>query len=93
MDAALADPGNAASGQVIAQTWCSNCHMVGLQSLVLSRDAIPSFVDVARMPSTTSLSIHAFRQTWHRQMPDFALSRLQVDDIAAYVLSLTNPAS
>lgn len=91
--AALADPGDAEAGRAIAQTWCSNCHVAGSRSTASSGDTAPSFAAVAKMPSTTSLSIHAFLQTSHGQMPDFALSRLQIDDIAAYVLSLKHPTN
>jgi hypothetical protein len=40
------------------------------------------------MPSTTSMSLHAFLMTPHGQMPDFASTRAQIDDVVAYILSL-----
>ena len=51
-------------------------------------DAVPTFPAVARMPSTTGMSLHAFLLTPHARMPDIQMSRGQIDDITAYILSL-----
>jgi mono/diheme cytochrome c family protein len=80
-----ADP---ASGQQLARRWCAGCHMVEPTTQETSTDVAPSFSAVARMPSTTSMALRAFLQTPHGQMPDFKLSRDQIDDVVAYILRL-----
>ncbi|MCX7379973.1 MAG: cytochrome c [Alphaproteobacteria bacterium] len=79
--------GDIPAGRAIAQTWCANCHAVEITAQQTA-DGVPSFPAVARMASTTQLSLHAFLQTPHQRMPNFQLSRQQIDDVAAYILSL-----
>ena len=86
--AAQTAAGDPAEGHRLAQTWCSNCHLVDPQSQTRASDATPSFTAIAKMPSTTSLSLHAFLFTPHPPMPDFRLSRTQIDDLTAYILIL-----
>jgi mono/diheme cytochrome c family protein len=80
--------GDPQAGHTLVKTWCTNCHVVEPLHPAVSTDVAPSFSAVAHMPSTTSMSIHVFLQTSHGQMPDFKLSREQIDDIAAYILTL-----
>jgi mono/diheme cytochrome c family protein len=40
------------------------------------------------MKTTTEMGLHAFLQTPHQRMPDLHLSREEIDDVAAYILSL-----
>lgn len=40
------------------------------------------------MPSTTSLSIHAFLRTTHDVMPNFRLTEPQIDNVGAYILEM-----
>jgi mono/diheme cytochrome c family protein len=80
-------PGNASSGYGLAKTWCAGCHYIEPRELN-ARDAVPSFAGVAAMKSTTQLSLDAFLQTSHHNMPDWRLTRQQVDDVVAYILSL-----
>jgi cytochrome c len=75
-------------GHMLAQRWCSSCHAVEPMTQEKSTDVAPSFSSVANTPSTSSMSLHAFLQTSHGQMPDFKLSRDQIDDVVAYILSL-----
>ncbi|MBV8397855.1 MAG: cytochrome c [Acetobacteraceae bacterium] len=80
--------GNLAEGHQLAQTWCSNCHLVDPNGQSRATDVAPSFASVANMPSTTSAALHAFLTTPHPPMPDFRLSRTEMDDVVAYILSL-----
>jgi hypothetical protein len=48
----------------------------------------PSLAAVAAMPSTTSISLHAFLMTPHANMPNYRLTAQEIDDVAAYILSL-----
>ena len=80
--------GDAREGRHIAETWCSTCHVVGFSSASASSNGAPTFAAVARMKSTTVLSLRAFLQTPHAGMPDLHLSRAEIDDLATYILSL-----
>ena len=49
---------------------------------------VPTFAAIARMPSTTQMSLSVFLQTPHAGMPDLHLSRDEIADLATYILSL-----
>ena len=85
---AQTESGDLAEGHRLAQTWCSNCHLIDPHGQSRATDAAPSFASIANMPSTTSAGLHAFLTTPHPPMPDFRLSRTEMDDVAAYILSL-----
>jgi mono/diheme cytochrome c family protein len=75
-------------GQRIAERWCSNCHVVSPSQTRAPADAVPSFAAIARMPSTTQMSLKAFLASPHPPMPDLKLSRGEIDDLSKYILSL-----
>ncbi len=74
-------------GERIARQWCGNCHQIE-RDPVRTSDAVPSFSAIARMPSTTQMSLAAFLSSSHGQMPDYALTRSEMADVSAYILSL-----
>ena len=80
--------GDPAAGRRLAEAWCSNCHVIGPGASGPALDAVPTFPAVARMPSTTGMSLRVFLQTPHSRMPDIQMSREQTDDIIAYILGL-----
>jgi len=43
---------------------------------------------VATMPSTTELSLKVFLRSSHRNMPNIMLEPAEIDETAAYILSL-----
>lgn len=81
-------PALAGEGQRLAQQWCANCHAVAPGQRPPTGDAVASFPAIAAMTSTTQISLRIFLQTPHANMPDFQLSRGQVDALVAYILSL-----
>jgi mono/diheme cytochrome c family protein len=84
--AASADP---TTGEQIAKTECASCHAIGSSAEAKSPDPkAPRFVDVAKMPSTTELSLKVFLRSSHRNMPNFILAREEIDSIASYILGL-----
>ncbi len=86
--------GDAAAGRYLAETWCSGCHRIGaVPDRGPVRDAVPDFVAVARLPSTTASSLNAWLSTQHQAMPDFHLTRDQIQDVSAYILSLRPTSS
>jgi mono/diheme cytochrome c family protein len=78
--------GDPAQGARLARQWCAHCHVVGPG--IPGGDVAPPFASVARLSSTTALSLRVYLQTPHRRMPDWMLSRTETDDLIAYILSL-----
>jgi mono/diheme cytochrome c family protein len=76
-------------GRRLAETVCSACHQISATSPNPSPNpAAPSFVDIARMPSTSELAIKVFLRTSHPTMPNFILTPEEIDSVTAYILSL-----
>jgi mono/diheme cytochrome c family protein len=80
--------GDTAAGRRLAETWCSSCHLIGASPGGAVSNGAPTFMAIAGLKSTTVLSLRAFLQTPHAQMPDLHLSRDEIDDLAGYILSL-----
>ena len=81
-------------GKEIAQTWCSDCHLVDPQERKSGRNSAPTFLSIARMKSTTEASLAAFLSTPHGRrggMPDIFLNRDDIQDVSGYILSLRKP--
>ena len=76
-----------AAGQAIAKTWCSNCHSTAARDAA-ARDGVPTLLSIAQMPSTTEIALAAFLTTPHGRMPNFGLTRAEIKNVSAYILSL-----
>jgi mono/diheme cytochrome c family protein len=76
------------AGRHLAQASCSRCHLVDPTEQKAGNDAAPTFASIARMPSTTAMSLAAFLSTPHANMPDLVLNRTEIRDVSAYILSL-----
>jgi mono/diheme cytochrome c family protein len=85
-------PGDPTRGHVLAKTWCTGCHLIEAQEMT-AKDAVPSFSAIAANKSTTIPALRAFLQTRHQNMPDWWLTRQQIDDVIAYVTSLRASSS
>jgi len=79
--------GNLRNGRHLAELWCAGCHRTNAADVPGRRD-ISTFAEVARLPSTTALSLRAFLYTSHADMPNIQLSSADADDLIAFVLSL-----
>jgi cytochrome c len=78
---------NVAEGGRLAQTFCSQCHVVTRGGQAGWTDA-PSFVAIANKPTTTSASLQAFIQKPHMNMLNLARNPSEAADLAAYILIL-----
>jgi mono/diheme cytochrome c family protein len=85
--AAAQPEGDSDSGHQLAETWCSSCHVVGQEQQRGTSTGAPTFTAIAHMKSTTPLGLHVFLQTPHDRMPDLHLSRAEMDDLVAYIIS------
>jgi len=80
-------PGDPASGRNLALRICSDCHLVAEGQARPATDGAPTFAAIARQPSTTALSLRAFLQSPHRDMPNLILDARETDDLISYILS------
>ena len=78
--------GDAANGETLARQWCGVCHL--LPSGRATSDAVPPFEAIAQRPELSPGALKAWLSTPHPQMPNFELSTRDIDDLAAYLLSL-----
>jgi mono/diheme cytochrome c family protein len=77
--------GDAKSGHQLAIDLCSGCHRVDSSTFGIFA---ANFEEVAKMPSTTALSLRVFLQSSHKNMPNIMLGPKQIDDVISYILSL-----
>jgi mono/diheme cytochrome c family protein len=84
--------GDADAGRHLAETWCSTCHVVSAGQSQSTSTGAPPFQAIAAETSITPMALDVFLQTPHHRMPDLHLSRAEIDDVSAYILSLRTPA-
>jgi mono/diheme cytochrome c family protein len=77
-----------AAGRSLAMRSCSACHVVSERPQQPAVDGVPSFAQIARNPNTTPDGLRTFIQAPHPPMPNFSLSRKQLDEVTAYIMSL-----
>ena len=74
-------------GRALAEQWCRSCHLIdpGQQQ---AADTAPPFAEIANDPVTTRAGLQAWLFDPHPPMPNLDLTRREIDDLTAYVLSL-----
>lgn len=81
--------GDAEAGRQLALTWCTACHVVDVEGR--GADVGPAlplvFADGARTPD----QIRGWLADPHPPMPKFDLTRQEIDDIVAYLQTMTAP--
>ncbi len=78
--------GNDAAGRDLAGHGCGNCHQI--DGGPPARPGVSTFEQVARLPSTTALSLRVFLRSSHADMPNIQMSDADADDLIAYMLTL-----
>ncbi len=80
---------DAKTGKQIAEKLCVGCHIVGASAAGASVPAdVPSFERIASKPGQTAESIAGAIVIPHPPMPQINLTREEIGDIAAYILTL-----
>lgn len=80
---------HAKTGKQIAEKLCVGCHIVGAEAAGSSVPAdVPSFVSIASKPGQTAQSIAGAIVVPHPPMPQIQLTREEIGDVAAYILTL-----
>jgi len=75
-------------GQMLADRWCSTCHVVGRSTTTGSADGLPTFPAIAAKPTTTADFLVGIMTNPHDRMPPLSLSKRDQDDLIAYILGL-----
>lgn len=89
--ASAQDGGDPVAGRHLAETWCNTCHVVSATQSQGSSTGAPTFRAIAAQKEITPMALAAFLQTPHHRMPDLHLTRDEIDDLSAYILSLRPP--
>jgi mono/diheme cytochrome c family protein len=78
---------NAFNGKRLAELWCAACHVVSVNQRQANADA-PPFEEIAKRPNFSEPSLVTFLLDPHAKMPNMNLTRIEADDIAAYIGTL-----
>jgi mono/diheme cytochrome c family protein len=78
-------------GKDLAGSLCSNCHLVGNGQQHQANADIPSFHEIANMKEETAGSIMGHIVLPKHPMPTIPLTKSELADLAAYILSLRDP--
>jgi mono/diheme cytochrome c family protein len=79
---------DAQQGKVIAERWCSGCHLVRPDQKTAPADQAPPFVTIAGMPDFGAGKLALLLLGPHPNMPKLLLSRSEVADLAEYIRTL-----
>jgi mono/diheme cytochrome c family protein len=82
--------GDAANGKLLAERWCSSCHLVSSEQASATTEA-PPFATIAERPTDELDKLGALITSPHPPMPQLDLSRDQIADLVAYIASLKEP--
>ena len=79
--------GDPAEGGRIADRWCSSCHVAGNRSG--GTDAVPTLESISNDPRRSPEWIRQWLNAPHPPMPNLPLTRAQIEDVVAYLESLS----
>jgi mono/diheme cytochrome c family protein len=80
-------------GKALAEKLCTNCHLVGSAEQQQSANAdVPSFPEIANLEGQTAGAITARIMLPKHPMPTIPLTKSELADLAAYILSLRDGA-
>jgi mono/diheme cytochrome c family protein len=77
-----------AHGKALAESLCSNCHLVGTGQQQQANADIPSFHEIANKESQTAGAIMAHIVLPKHPMPTIPLTKSELADLAAYIMTL-----
>ena len=86
--ASSASAGDIAAGFKHAKEICAKCHVVATGVGGGGTDGAPPFETIPNQLKRTEPQIKTFLSRPHGRMPDFVMTRREIDDLAAYIMSL-----
>jgi mono/diheme cytochrome c family protein len=78
---------DASNGMRVAELWCAACHVVTFSQRQANADA-PPFEEIAKRPNFSEPGLVTFLLDPHAKMPNMNLTRIEANDIAAYIATL-----
>jgi mono/diheme cytochrome c family protein len=78
---------DAFNGKRLAELWCAACHVVTVNQRQANADA-PPFEEIAKRPNFSEPGLVTFLLDPHAKMPNMNLTRIEANDIAAYIGTL-----
>ncbi len=78
---------NADNGERLARQWCAACHVVTANQRQANADA-PPFEEIAKRPNFSEPGLVTFLLDPHAKMPNMNLTRVEANDIVAYISTL-----
>jgi mono/diheme cytochrome c family protein len=78
---------DASNGKRLAELWCAACHVVAVNQRQADADA-PPFEEIAKLPNFSEPGLVTFLLDPHAKMPNMNLTRIEANDIAAYIGTL-----
>jgi mono/diheme cytochrome c family protein len=78
---------DASNGKRVAEVWCAACHVVSVNQRQANADA-PPFEEIAKRPNFSEPGLVTFLLDPHAKMPNMNLTRIEANDIAAYIGTL-----
>ena len=81
-----------AKGQALAERFCTNCHLIGGTAQGHANADVPSFHEIANMEGQTAGAITGHIILPKHPMPQISLTKSELADLSAYILSLRDAA-
>jgi mono/diheme cytochrome c family protein len=78
---------DATNGKRVAMRWCAACHVVAPDQRHAYADA-PPFKEIASRPNFSESGLVTFLLNPHAKMPNMSLTRVEANDVAAYIRTL-----
>ena len=79
-------------GKLLAEKLCTNCHLVGSAQQQPANADVPSFKEIAEREDQSAGAITARIMLPNHPMPQIPLTKAELADLAAYILSLREEA-
>ena len=87
-DASAQGKPDAAAGGALAQRWCSSCHLVAPAQNNAPAAGAPSFMALGADTAVSADQLRGFLNKPHPPMPDPGLTRQEIENVVAYIVSL-----
>jgi mono/diheme cytochrome c family protein len=78
---------NEANGAQLARLWCASCHLMPGSGQQAVPQGPPSFRGIAQSGRSPD-QLRTFLAQPHGSMPNLTLSRSEIDDLIAYIMTL-----
>jgi len=75
-------------GKDLAERLCTNCHLVGSATQEQANPDVPSFPEIANLEGQTAGAIMGRIILPKHPMPQIPLTKRELTDLAAYIMSL-----